>query len=721
MQGRHAQRMWGNQRTTRCAARAFGSCVIAFRTAALLVSCVFLSSCGDEPPPGTPAAFEAVVNFGEVGISPGQFSYPRCLDNDGVSLWVVDKSARVQRLDPTTGASLGGWRMPEWSAGKPTGVTVWKPTLSPTEAPTQEQDELVFVPDTHYHRVMVYRVPVAPTPSGRMAAGGAATPSVSTPLGDGQSVAYYGDHIGTLVAQFGSYGEQVGQFIYPTDVAILPTADGRHVERLFVSEYGGTDRITIWKPKDAATNPLDGGEYEVVGSFGKFGSSATAENVEFSRPQSIAVDSAASELIVTDACNHRIGRFTYTGELVAWIGGPENAGQGLGQMSYPYGLALVGDGTAFVAEFNNSRLQRFDLRTGRSLGIFGRRGRGPGEVMTPWGVTILGDKVYVLDSSNNRVQAFKLPKKPVAAVFMPDECHGFAAARTADRQAAAQQFAGVELGFDSALHRDDDDATVVGQATHFAFDVSAGHHVEDHVRAAAGGETFHFGSEVGTSIVDRVISAERHARCTLGVASCGRDHRRAGGLRDLDRAHADAARPALHEQRLTGLQPGAVENVRPDGEEGFGQAGRLDDAEALRHRQALADRCDTKLGIAAAGDERTNRVADFQACRGDGRRVTCNDRSGDFETGQVGCARWHRVHAFALQHVGPVHSRCGNPDQQLADTGHRVGPLGGAQHFRRAVARDFDRLHAALSLTPAAAPARALRAARARAGLSSTT
>jgi DNA-binding beta-propeller fold protein YncE len=392
--------MWGTEQTSRRVARASGSSSFPLRISIVALSCMSLASCDDDVRPGTPVAFDAILNFGDVGISPGQFSYPRCLDNDGVSLWVVDKSARVQRLDPSTGASLGGWRMPAWSNGKPTGVTVWRPT--------DAADELVFVPDTHYHRVMVYRVAFDPA-----AAIQAATPPPVSAETEA-SPAHFGPNIGTLIASFGTYGEQVGQFIYPTDVAIVSTSDGKHIERLFVSEYGGTDRITIWKPKDVAISPLEGCDYEVVGSFGKFGSSATSVNVEFSRPQSLAIDHATKELVVTDSCNHRIGRFTFSGELIAWISGPENAGQGLGQMSYPYGLALAGDGTAFVAEFGSSRLQRFDLQTGRSLGIFSRRGRAPGEVMTPWGVTILDGKVYVLDSSNNRVQAFKLPKKPVA-------------------------------------------------------------------------------------------------------------------------------------------------------------------------------------------------------------------------------------------------------------------------------------------------------------------
>jgi 3-phytase len=85
-------------------------------------------------------------------------------------------------------------------------------------------------------------------------------------------------------------------------------------------------------------------------------------------------------------------------------------------MSYPYGLSVVGDGTAIVSEFGGSRVQRFDLSTGACVGVYGRGGRGPGEVLTPWGVAMHGGRLYILDSSNNRVQSMLLP---AAAVIAP--------------------------------------------------------------------------------------------------------------------------------------------------------------------------------------------------------------------------------------------------------------------------------------------------------------
>lgn len=350
------------------------SCLLA----ATLLSLLPLSACRRPPPNGAPIITR--VTFGEPGLSPGQFSYPRAMDHDDSSLWIIDKAARVQRMDPATGDATLGWRMPDWELGKPTGITVWKPKGG------GENDELVFVADTHYHRIMVYRVGDHPAPAD---------------LGPADNGTRWGPKV-TLVDRLGEYGNAPGQFTYPTDVAVLPTADGTGIARLYVSEYGGTDRVSVFEKGPDA-------RWHCTFTFGRFGNGTQANPVEFSRPQALAIDPARSELFVADACNHRIGRFTLEGRLIAWISGPDKIGQEPGSFAYPYGLALLDDGTALVAEFGNNRVQRIDLDTGQSLGTFGHAGREPGELATPWAVAAINGTAFVLDSGNNRVLGFDRP------------------------------------------------------------------------------------------------------------------------------------------------------------------------------------------------------------------------------------------------------------------------------------------------------------------------
>jgi hypothetical protein len=94
-------------------------------------------------------------------------------------------------------------------------------------------------------------------------------------------------------------------------------------------------------------------------------------DIIFNRPQSIEIDRAARELVITDACNHRLGRFTLDGELIAWIGAPEDD-----TFRYPYGLLLLEGRQALVAEFGGNRLSLVDLDAGaviRTLGCAGPR------------------------------------------------------------------------------------------------------------------------------------------------------------------------------------------------------------------------------------------------------------------------------------------------------------------------------------------------------------
>jgi DNA-binding beta-propeller fold protein YncE len=73
-------------------------------------------------------------------------------------------------------------------------------------------------------------------------------------------------------------------------------------------------------------------------------------------------------------------------------------------LRYPYGIDLAPDHTLMVCEYEGNRLQWFD-KDGRSLRIWGRSGRAPGELFAPWGAAFgPGGNVYVVDALNSRVQ-----------------------------------------------------------------------------------------------------------------------------------------------------------------------------------------------------------------------------------------------------------------------------------------------------------------------------
>lgn len=263
-------------------------------------------------------------------MGPLEFNYPRAaaISPNG-DLYVVDKGGRIQRFTQG-GEYVLDWRMPEIDAGKPTGLGI-------------AGDGRVFAADTHYSRVVIF------------------------------------DADGNQVRTIGQLGNGAGQFQLPTDVAI--DADGF----VYVSEYGGNDRISKFTP-----------DLEYMSSFG--GRDSGESSLE--RPQSLLI-APDRTLWVADACNHRICHFDLDGKWLGTFGSP---GHALGELWFPYSIDMLSDGTLVVCEYGNNRIQRFDA-SGRSLGIWGVAGRQPGELAYPWALAVGDhDHVFVIDSGNNRVQ-----------------------------------------------------------------------------------------------------------------------------------------------------------------------------------------------------------------------------------------------------------------------------------------------------------------------------
>ncbi len=294
------------------------------------IMALLLVGCGDRADSARTTPLPVDIAFGSPGRVPGTFDYPRALDflSDG-SIVVIDKAAQVQVFD-SGGRLQRHWMMPESVLGKPTGVSI---------APNGE----IWVADTHYHRVVRYKPD------------------------------------GTFLGEFGSYGEEPGQFIYPTDIAF--GADGR----AYVAEYGGNDRIQVFD----STGRL-------CGSFGRRGT----EPGQFSRPQSLAFSPDGSELAIADACNHRVVITDPDGAVLRTIGAP---GRAAGQLAYPYSVLWFDEHTLLVSEWGNNRLQMLDARSGAGQGLWGGGGAGLGQLIAPWAIAQHGGRLAILDSGHSRV------------------------------------------------------------------------------------------------------------------------------------------------------------------------------------------------------------------------------------------------------------------------------------------------------------------------------
>lgn len=79
-------------------------------------------------------------------------------------------------------------------------------------------------------------------------------------------------------------------------------------------------------------------------------------------------------------------------------------GSGLGELSYPYDVAVDSAGNIYVCEFGNSRIQVFDANC-QPLEIIGRAGSEPGQFNNPWSLALDSrGNLYVADALNHRLQ-----------------------------------------------------------------------------------------------------------------------------------------------------------------------------------------------------------------------------------------------------------------------------------------------------------------------------
>lgn len=181
-------------------------CVSIRRVTPVLLMClvvVGIFGCKQDEHASTPPLIPLTDWSGLPGRTPGRFDVPRGIAVDATGdVLVVDKSARVQRLDGRGGASCV-WTMPAFDNGKPTGLGV-------------TADGQVIVADTHEYQVAVFNA------------------------------------CGELQRVFGSYGISPGQFIYPTDVVVSAAGEW------FVSEYGGNDRVQVFDDSGSLRRVLGG-------------------------------------------------------------------------------------------------------------------------------------------------------------------------------------------------------------------------------------------------------------------------------------------------------------------------------------------------------------------------------------------------------------------------------------------------------------------------------
>ena len=114
----------------------------------------------------------------------------------------------------------------------------------------------------------------------------------------------------------------------------------------------------------------------------------------FSWPESVAV-APDGTVWVADTRNNRLQHFSADLSGVPVVVG--SRGSALGQFYHPEGIAVDSAGVVWVADTNNNRIESYNPATQQSA-AFGTRGTASGQLINPKGVAVSATDVYVADT-----------------------------------------------------------------------------------------------------------------------------------------------------------------------------------------------------------------------------------------------------------------------------------------------------------------------------------
>jgi len=190
---------------------------------------------------------------------------------------------------------------------------------------------------------------------------------------------------GLFVTQWGSFGSTQGTFSYPIGL------DVDQVGNVYVADRDN-NRVQKFSSSGA-----------LLATFGSLGNATGL----FLNPRDVAIG-PNNAIYVADTDNDRVQKFQginpeFAPEAIHKWG---SVGSTNGQFSAPSRIAIGADGSVYVSDSHNNRIQRFSKK-GAFLGAWGSLGTGDGEFNTPIGVTVGPDGlVYVADGNNHRVEVF---------------------------------------------------------------------------------------------------------------------------------------------------------------------------------------------------------------------------------------------------------------------------------------------------------------------------
>ena len=173
----------------------------------------------------------------------------------------------------------------------------------------------------------------------------------------------------------GSAGASNTQLNKPWGIAFHP--QNKHI---IVSDYKN-NRLQLFNGQNLSY-------FKTIGSLGK-------EANQFNRPTGVCVQPHSNHIVVCDSMNNRVQLWSDQGVPISE---PSEGKQCLGRENFnsPCGLCCAPNGSIFVADSNNHRIQIFKDDTS-FISTFGSRGEKKDQFITPFGISYL-DQYYAPSS-----------------------------------------------------------------------------------------------------------------------------------------------------------------------------------------------------------------------------------------------------------------------------------------------------------------------------------
>jgi len=183
-----------------------------------------------------------------------------------------------------------------------------------------------------------------------------------------------------FLGEFGSFGDEEGQFTWPNSVAV--DRDGN----VYVTDEW-LHRVSV---------------FDADGRFlYQWGTPGDAEG-QWNRPAGITFDHQ-DNLWVVDSMNHRIQKYSKDGRFITQWGG---LGSNEGQFNTPWGITVDAPGNVYVADWRNDRIQKF-TDDGCFMMEMGTGGHDEGQFNRRSGVAVDRDGlIYVTEWGNDQLQLF---------------------------------------------------------------------------------------------------------------------------------------------------------------------------------------------------------------------------------------------------------------------------------------------------------------------------